>query len=77
VDYIEVEDYDCPSCSWSLHVDRGVWEKFPHQPILDYIQSKVQEHKRLAHDNKLFISAPNLESYINSPYIQWPKKSGI
>jgi hypothetical protein len=76
MDYFKVEDYDCPSCSWSLHVDRGVWEKFPHQPILDYIQSKVQEHTKQEHSFGLFASSEDLEKYISSPYIKWPQNPG-
>jgi hypothetical protein len=41
-DYTQIEDYDCPECTWSLHVEKTIWDKFDeHQMILDYIQQQV------------------------------------
>jgi len=77
VDYTQIDSYDCPSCKWSLHVEQAVWKEFPHQNILDYIQAKVKKHVEDFHNQGLFISHKNIESYVSSPYIEWPKNPGI
>jgi hypothetical protein len=76
MNYTDIDSYDCPSCSWSLHVEKAVWNKFPHYQILQYIQSKVKAHAKNNHDNKMLASKDNIAKYISSPYLEWPGKSG-
>lgn len=72
-DYTQIEDYDCPDCEWSLHVEKGVWNKFDdHQDILDYIQDRVLEHARTHGVDKskaLFPVDKDISIYKNSPYV--------
>jgi hypothetical protein len=73
-DYTEVEDYDCPECDWSLHIDKRVWNEFDnHQDILDYIQDKVLEHARQNHgvdkSKALFPVDKDISIYKNSKYV--------
>jgi hypothetical protein len=75
-DYTEVEDYDCPECDWSLHIDKRVWNEFDnHQDILDYIQDKVLEHARQNHgvdkSKSLFPVDKDISIYKNSPYVYY------
>jgi hypothetical protein len=79
-DYTEVEDYDCPDCSWSLHIDKRVWNEFDnHQDILDYIQDKVLDHARQNHgvdkSKALFPVDKDLNIYKNSPFIGYSGSS--
>ena len=79
-DYTEVEDYDCPKCDWSLHVEKAIWNKFDdHQVILDYIQDKVLEHARQNHgvdkSKSLFPVDKDISIYKNSPYVYYSDKS--
>lgn len=73
-DYTQVENYDCPDCSWSLHIEKTVWNEFDnHQDILDYIQDKVLEHARINHgvdkSKALFPVDKDISIYKNNPYI--------
>ena len=71
-DYTEIEDYDCPKCSWSLHIDKHVWQEFDnHQDILDYIKDKVNDHANQIHGgrNKLHPVSNNIQDYSNTPYV--------
>jgi hypothetical protein len=73
-DYTQVEDYDCPSCSWSLHIEKTVWNEFDnHQDILDYIQDKVTDHAKQNHGvdkgKALFPVDKDINTYKNSPYV--------
>jgi hypothetical protein len=46
-DYTQIEDYDCPECDWSLHVEKRVWSEMDnHSLVIDYIQSEVKKHDR-------------------------------
>lgn len=69
-----VEDYDCPSCSWSLHVESRVWEDFPnhHEGILTYIEQSLQKHIDENHGNKvkMYNLSSSLEDY-HSSYIYY------
>jgi len=81
-DYTEVEDYDCPECDWSLHVEKGVWDKFDdHQPILDYIQDQVLSHARENHgvdkSKALFPVDKDTSIYKNSPYVGYSGGSNL
>ena len=75
-DYTQIEDYDCPQCEWSLHVEKGVWNKFDdHQMILDYIQDQVLSHARQNHgvdkSKALFPVDKDISIYRNSPFIHY------
>jgi len=75
-DYTEIEDYDCPQCEWSLHVEKGVWNKFDdHQVILDYIQDQVLSHARQTHgvdkSKALYPVDKDISIYKNSPFIHY------
>lgn len=50
MDYTDQESYDCPVCSWSLRVNKGVWSVAQHSTILTYIHNKVREHA-LTHEH--------------------------
>ena len=81
-DYENVEDYDCPSCSWSLHVDKGVWERFDdHQVILEYIQQQVMIHAKQNHgvdkSQPLFPVSKDLNIYKNSPYVGYTQSENL
>ena len=46
-DYTQIEDYDCPECDWSLHVEKRVWSEMDnHSLVINYIQSEVKKHDR-------------------------------
>lgn len=63
MDYTQIENYDCPQCSWSLHVEKRVWKEIDnHQSILEYIQLQVQKHNDICRIN-------NAVEKSNSPYI--------
>lgn len=72
-DYTQVENYNCPQCEWSLHIEKAVWTKFDnHQEILDYIQDKVLEHSRnhgVDKSKPLFPVNKDISIYKNSPYL--------
>jgi ligand-binding sensor protein len=53
-DYTQIEDYDCPECDWSLHVEKRVWSEMDnHSLVIDYIQSEVKKHDR-THKTKMY-----------------------
>ena len=53
-DYTQIEDYDCPECDWSLHVEKRVWSEMDnHSLVIDYIQSEVRKHDR-THSKKMY-----------------------
>ena len=75
-DYTEIEDYDCPQCEWSLHVEKAIWNKFDdHQVILDYIQDQVLSHARQTHgvdkSKALYPVDKDISIYKNSPFIHY------
>lgn len=81
-DYTQIEDYDCPQCEWSLHVEKGVWKQFDdHQPILDYIQDQVLSHARQTHgvekSKALFPVDKDLNIYKNSPFIHYSGSNNL
>lgn len=44
-DYSQIEDYDCPKCAWSLHVETRVWNEIDNHPlIINYIHKQVSNH---------------------------------
>ena len=66
-DYTQIEDYDCPECKWSLHVEKRVWNEIDdHTLVINYIQTQVRNHSK-THGPKLYgsLMAPNIEE---SPY---------
>lgn len=72
IDYTQVENYDCPQCPWSLHIEKTVWKEFDnHQDILDYIKEKVNEHIKVhgGGRNKLHPISNNISDYSNTPYV--------
>lgn len=72
-DYTQVENYDCPQCDWSLHVDMAVWNRFDdHQSILEYIQEQVIGHAKTHGVQKsipLFPVSKDIQLYKNCPYL--------
>lgn len=77
IDYTQVEDYDCPECEWSLHIEKTVWTEFDnHQDILDYIQDKVVEHGKthgIDKNKPLFPVSKDISIYRSSPYVGYSK----
>jgi hypothetical protein len=72
IDYTQIENYDCPQCEWSLHIEKTVWTEFSnHQDILDYIKDKVNEHIKVhgGGRNKLHPITNNITDYSNTPYV--------
>ena len=73
--YTEVEDYDCSACDWSLHVEKGMWEKFPnqHQEILDYIHQSIDTHIKESHGVKntkhMYPIDKDINTYKQTPYV--------
>lgn len=65
MNYTQIEDYDCPECEWSLHVEKRVWNEIDdHSLVINYIQLQVRNH------NKIHESKPSYPSDIaNSPYL--------
>ena len=78
-DYTEIEDYDCPDCEWSLHIEKRVWIEFDnHQDILDYIQEKVVDHnKTLGVKKELFPIDKDITTYKESPYIEYTESDSL
>ena len=61
-DYTQIEDYDCPKCKWSLHVEKRVWNEIDnHSLVITYIQLQVKNHDK-THEFK----APDIGT---SPYL--------
>lgn len=53
-DYTQIEDYDCPECAWSLHVEKRVWSETDNHPlVINYIQSEVKRHSN-THRPKMY-----------------------
>lgn len=72
IDYTQIEDYDCPDCTWSIHVDKRVWQDVEdHSLVLAYIQSQVKNHNQ-THGVKKDI---DLSPYNTSPYVQYSDTS--
>ena len=63
-DYTQIEDYDCPQCKWSLHVEKRVWNEIDdHTLVINYIQTQVRNHNK-THTPKLY----NTSDIGESPY---------
>lgn len=74
VDYTQTEDYNCPECPWSLHVEKTVWETFPdHQIILDYIQEQITGHIKThgVEKQRLHPLNKDISIYKNTPYVYY------
>ena len=55
-DYTQIEDYDCPVCDWSLHVEKRVWSEVDdHSPVIEYILSEVKKHDK-THISRMYES---------------------
>ena len=69
MNYTQIEDYDCPQCEWSLHVEKRVWNEIDdHSLVINYIQTQVKNHHKI-HESK-----PSYPSDIaNSPYLYTSK----
>lgn len=71
MDYTEVEDYDCPRCEWSLHVEKRVWNDMEdHSLVLAYIQSQVSKHNKTHGVDK-----ETIQLYKQSPYTYYSDTS--
>jgi hypothetical protein len=72
-DYTEIEDYYCPDCEWSLHIEKTVWTQFDnHQDILDYIQDKIVAHAQThGVERKSYLYNPSTIQYTDNPYITY------
>ena len=46
-DYTQIENYDCPECEWSLHVEKRVWSQIEdHSLVINYIHTQVSNHDK-------------------------------
>ncbi len=63
ISYQSIKDFDCPLCSWQLHVEKNVWDDFPshHEDIFRYIELKLNAHARDDHGVFNVNSLSNLE----------------
>ena len=52
--YTQIEDYDCPECAWSLHVEKRVWSEIEdHSLVINYIDTQVKNHYK-THRPKMY-----------------------
>lgn len=71
MDYTQTEDYDCPDCSWSLHVEKRVWDEVDdHSLVIAYIESQVFKHSQNHRVQKeLYPIDKDITTYKDSPYV--------
>ena len=75
IDYTQTEDYACPECTWSLHVEKTIWDEFDeHQMILDYIQQQVLNHVKTSHGGKKMYK-PLSQDYSTNPFMGYSGSS--
>jgi hypothetical protein len=73
-DYTQMEDIDCPHCSWSLHIEKRVWSEIDdHSLVINYIETMVREHNKM-HGNKAV--SRDLKDY-SSPYVTHTSGSAL
>lgn len=74
IDYTQIEDYDCPDCTWSIHVEKRVWDEVEdHSLVIAYIQSQVKNHNA-THGVKKNTSI-DYSLYNKSPYVHYSDTS--
>ena len=64
-DYTQIEDYDCPECAWSLHVEKRVWSEIEdHSLVINYIDTQVKNHYK-THVSKIPDIEDSLYFYVS------------
>jgi hypothetical protein len=73
-DYTQIEDFDCPQCPWSLHIEKRVWNEIDdHSLVINYIETMVRDHNKI-HGNKAV--SRDLKDYI-TPYVTHTSGSAL
>lgn len=62
MDYTEIEHYDCPNCTWSMHVGKQVWDQALPSLVIAYIEIELDKHEKRCGGRKAYISHPIIET---------------